>query len=62
MRVLFFLQPGVGDDDSGNESKIIKEVKTKLLITRMLYTTTVDDYDIVSMIRDLLLDKNKTIM
>ena len=51
------MQPGVGDDDSGNDSKI-KEAETKLLITKMLYTTTIDDYDIVSMIRDLLIKIN----
>ena len=33
----------------GDRSKL-KELETRLLETRMLYTTTIDDYDIVSII------------
>ena len=38
------LQAGVG----GGDSSKVRELETKLLETRMLYTTTIDDYDIVS--------------
>lgn len=33
---------------SGGGAPKVKELETKLLETRMLYTTTIDDYDIVS--------------